>query len=328
MLTRLDSAIADIYRAISFDKKISPEELASERLAVGVSGGADSIFLAFLLHQIKANILAITVDHRLQPGSAETAGRVKTQLGKIGLETKILTWNHEDLKSGIETKAREARYRLMIEECKRRGVKQLFIAHHRGDQVETFLMNLARGSGLDGLSGIKPVSELDGIMIIRPMLDISKEEILDYLRSNNIDWQEDPTNHDESISHRNAIRKVLKTARDSHFLESRIWSATQRLSEAKSIVDKSVKQTMNKIVCWNNEQATIQTDDYRALLFGEKTYIISSILMTFSDNGRKGRFKDLERLIKSIDSCARGKKTLSHSIIQWNETGIVFSKEA
>ena len=128
--------------------------------AVAVSGGGDSLALMHLLADWArakkiAPPLVLCVDHGLRPESAKEAKTVARWAKKAGLKSEILTVRGKKPKSDIEAWARQARYSLMADRLTRHRLKALYLAHHQDDQAETFLIRLARGSGLDGLSAMR-----------------------------------------------------------------------------------------------------------------------------------------------------------------------------
>src|SRR5574344_373927 len=131
----------------------------NEKIAVGVSGGADSLALVLRFKEMGLDIVALTVDHKLRLESGEEAKYVAEIMQKYGINHYILEWNGNKPKRGIEEKAREARYELISKWCEDNKVKVLAMGHHLQDQAETFLLRLQRGSGIYGLSGILPVSQ-------------------------------------------------------------------------------------------------------------------------------------------------------------------------
>ena len=205
--------------------------IAHEIVAVAVSGGADSLALVLRLRDAGINVIALTVDHGLRSESRNEAIYVADVMKKNGIEHHILTWEGEKPTVGIEELARQARYRLMFEFCKLRGVSVLATGHHRRDQAETFLMRLQRGSGVYGLSGILPISKRDGITVIRPQLEDDPENLKDYLRSKKIVWIDDPMNDSEDFL-RVKIRKFLPELK-------KIGIDEKRLADTASVICKT-----------------------------------------------------------------------------------------
>src|SRR5689334_4230655 len=142
------------------------EELGSPLstpFALAVSGGGDSVALMHLAADwLKANGVPVelgtvlTVDHGLRPGSAREAQATASRAKSAGFKSHTLVWRGVKPRSNVEDGAREARYRLMGDWCRENGVPGVLLAHTRDDQAETFLLRLGRGSGVDGLSAMRP----------------------------------------------------------------------------------------------------------------------------------------------------------------------------
>ena len=173
---------------------------ARPRLAVGVSGGADSLGLALLAQGWTAErggeLLALIVDHGLRAESAAEAARVGGWLQARGIPHAVLRWEGEKPATGIQATARAARHRLLAERCRDEGILHLALAHHRDDQAETVLLRFARGSGIDGLAGMAPVRAAGAVRVIRPLLDLPHERLVATCRAFGQDWIEDPSNRD------------------------------------------------------------------------------------------------------------------------------------
>lgn len=180
-----------------------------EPVAVAVSGGADSMCLALLAHAVQPTT-ALTVDHGLRAGSADEARWVADQCKTRGLPHHILEWSSKTKPSAnIQAAAREARYDLLINWCRNHGVKVLMTAHHIEDQAETFLLRLARGSGIYGLAAMAPARQLTpDVRLVRPFLNSSKAQLVETLNARGMTWIEDPSNSNESFE-RVKVRQLL-----------------------------------------------------------------------------------------------------------------------
>ncbi len=153
------------------------------RLAVAVSGGPDSMALAFCLKRWcdghnQTLPLAFIVDHGLRAESAQEAIRTQENLSKLGISADILRWEHEPIVTRLHDTARKARYNLLTEACRKHGIENLLLAHQREDQAETILMRFSKGSGIGGLSGMAAVNMKDGIRIQRPFLSLPKTRLI------------------------------------------------------------------------------------------------------------------------------------------------------
>lgn len=205
-------------------------------LAVAVSGGADSMGLALWLKKYcditQKKLIALTVDHGLRVvSSTQEAIQVQAWLEEKHIETHILTWTGPKPKASIQEKAREKRYELLINFCKNNEINHLFTAHHQQDNLETFLMRLFKGSGLKGLMGILPVTQMNGITLHRPFLKVSPQRIKDYLKTVNQNYIEDPSNHNTDFK-RVFIRKNLKQLKEIGFDENSLEQVLKSLSPA------------------------------------------------------------------------------------------------
>ena len=126
-----------------------------QNFVVGISGGPDSLALAFLakIYSIKKNLIVkfFIVDHKLRPESTNEARYIKKFLKKFFINLEILTWHGKKPQSNIQSKARKKRYELLISKCKNLSIFNLILAHHQDDLIENFFIRILRGSGLKGL---------------------------------------------------------------------------------------------------------------------------------------------------------------------------------
>ncbi len=178
--------------------RLGPFERAP-RIAVGVSGGPDSLALTVLLAEWaqsrNGQVDALTVDHRLRPESTAEAEQVGAWLARLPNVThRILPWTDPKPETGIQAAARDARYRLLSSYCREQAILHLGIAHHRDDQSETHRLRAGHGSGALGLAGMSAVRALNGVRLLRPLLPIAKSELLALLAARDQHWIADPSN--------------------------------------------------------------------------------------------------------------------------------------
>lgn len=215
---------------------------AEKAVAVAVSGGPDSMVLCWLLSRWAEKngvaLHAFTVDHGLRPESAEEALQVGVWVGGWPkVEHHILKWEGEKPDARILEEARTARYALMAKAMKEAGCHSLFVAHHRDDQAETFLIRLAKGSGLDGLSGMRTLQSMEGQgVIVRPLLDVSKDEIIQMCDANNIPYVNDPTNKNEKYL-RPRLRAAKEALEEEGLSSKRLAVTARRLARAREALD-------------------------------------------------------------------------------------------
>jgi tRNA(Ile)-lysidine synthase len=175
-------------------------------LVAAVSGGSDSLSLLFLLrdflaaHAPATRLVAVTVDHGLRAASAKEAATVAALCETNGIAHRIMRWTGDKPKSGLPAAAREARYRLLFKAARASGAAHIATAHTRDDQAETLLMRLLRGSGVSGLSAMAAETEREGVRLSRPLLEISKAELIATLEAAGIAFADDPTNRDPAFT--------------------------------------------------------------------------------------------------------------------------------
>jgi len=177
------------------------------KLAVAWSGGADSTALLMMLHLAGFEVEAWHVDHAWHAASSEVAEQLKLQAAAwhIPFECRRLaapgTANREAI-------ARAGRYQALQDIARDRGLFDLALAQHQGDQAETVCMRLLQGAGVSGCRGIARQRQHDGLMLYRPLLQMPKSELVDFLKSSNIGWVEDASNRDQRLK-RNRVRLSL-----------------------------------------------------------------------------------------------------------------------
>ena len=187
-------------------------------MAVAVSGGADSMALCLLAHRWASHtgrtVLALTVDHGLRPDSAAEATQVAGWLHRRGIRHAVLPWTGPKPTAGLQAAARATRYRLLAERCRAEGIADVMVAHHAGDQAETFLMRRERGSGPRGLAAMPAARHVDGIRVLRPLLTVPKGRLIATLQACGQDWVEDPSNANQRFA-RVRTRLVLASGSPS-----------------------------------------------------------------------------------------------------------------
>ena len=218
------------------------------KMAVGVSGGIDSMCLLYWLHEIGADVVCLHVNHRLRDVADIETEYVQDVCKKLNVPCQIFYWDGEKPDTGLEAAAREARYKMMTDFCHENGIEYLLTAHQSDDQIETFLMNLSRGSGLYGLSAMLPQSTRNGITILRPLLEVSRAELKQYCDDNNIKYFIDSMNSDEHYT-RVKMRKNRHLLNDKlDISDTRILLAIQNLSRTREWMDKYIANRLEMVI--------------------------------------------------------------------------------
>ncbi len=215
-----------------------------KKLAVAVSGGVDSIALLYWMVEIGADIVCLHVNHGLRDAATIEENYVLETCKKLSVPCQVFHWDAEKPTTGIEAAARSARYKMMTDFCHQNGIEYLVTAHQSDDQIETFLMNLGRGSGVFGLSAMQNISERDGIKILRPLLNVSREELKNYCDTKKIKYFTDEMNNDARYT-RVRIRQNRHLLHDALGIsDERILLAIENLNRAR----KSIESDVDKLV--------------------------------------------------------------------------------
>ena len=187
---------------------------AGDCALVAVSGGTDSLALAYALIKeapdLAINLIAVTVDHQLQSGSADQAAKVQSELKAMGYQEVIIEKVSVKEESGLEADARAARYAALDAIAKAYGATQIFLGHTRDDQAETVLLGLARGSGTRSLSGMAVING----KYARPFLQLTREQIVAACNEVGLKPWSDPHNENAKFSRvrvRNSVLPVMES---------------------------------------------------------------------------------------------------------------------
>ncbi|SKA78692.1 tRNA(Ile)-lysidine synthase [Clostridium sp. USBA 49] len=300
----------------------------NDKIIVAVSGGPDSICLLHILYKLKEifniTLYAAHLNHCLRGDEADKDEEyVKEFCNKLGIEcfTKKIDINKLSKERGIssESAGREARYEFFDELLKKLEAQKIALAHNANDQAETVLMRIMRGTGMEGLVGIKPVRSN---IFIRPLINIKRENIEKYCKENNLNPRIDKTNL-ESIYTRNKIRLELIPYLQKNFNKD-IINVLNRLADTIIIdndyLDKISKEKYNTY-CENKAGKVII---YKGA-FSEEKAILNRIIRK-AINNLKGNLYDIEKIhIKNLielQKCNTGKKiNLPNGIIAFNNYG-------
>lgn len=216
-----------------------------DTIAVACSGGADSMALTMLAAEWckrhGRSLIALTVDHGLRGDSASEADQVGRWLAAKGIEHTVLRWEGQKPQSNIQEAARKARYKLMASFLKGRGIKHLLVAHTLEDQAETFLLRLARGSGVDGLSCMSHESNLFGLTVHRPLLQTHKRDLISYLRTHKQPFINDPSNQNMAFD-RIKIRKAMPVLEALGLTSNRLAATAKNMSRARAFLEEKANQ--------------------------------------------------------------------------------------
>lgn len=209
-----------------------------DKFAIAVSGGRDSMALARLSADYGkkhgAHVAALIVDHGLREASSHDAAQAKAWCENAGLEAQILTWRGAKPKSTVQETARHARYFLLAQAANDLDFPVVLTAHSADDQVETFLMRLARGAGPAGLAAMDDDIEIAAaagapVRLARPLLAFSRDDLTATVEEFHQDYLDDPSNEDQQFERVRARRFLAHTVREGILDPAAILRSAQRM---------------------------------------------------------------------------------------------------
>lgn len=219
---------------------IAARQLADTPCHVGLSGGCDSVSLLHLLVNLRlpGAISAVHVHHSLSPHADAWAAFCEKLCAQWSVPLAVLRVQVvAEAGEGPEAAARQARYAAFARHLPPGA--PLFLAQHRGDQAETVLFNLLRGSGVQGLAAMRPQRQRQGLHLLRPLLGVSRQELEAYARAQDLRWIEDESNDDTRFS-RNFLRQEILPALSRRFpaAEANLAQAAVHCAEAAGLLDE------------------------------------------------------------------------------------------
>lgn len=234
------------------EKYISEKGLfgKTDKLVVALSGGADSVALLRILLSLGYDCVAAHCNFHLRAAESDRdEDFVRKLCAGLSVSLEVVHFQTSDYARenslSIEMAARELRYGWFDEIRKKYGASCIAVAHHRDDSVETFLLNLSRGTGINGLKGIMPKNGF----IVRPLLEAGRDDILEYLKRIGQDYVTDSTNL-EDIYTRNKIRldiiPLFKQINPS-FCES-VFETAQRLADVAAIYRQAMNSSIERVM--------------------------------------------------------------------------------
>jgi len=253
------------------DSNISPLETADQnRILIGVSGGADSIALMRALVQLNqsaasmspASLIVAHFNHGLRGAVSDAdAAWLKTECHRFEIpfvtEKEELTKFQRETGEGLEELCRKARYHFLTRIADEHQCARIAIAHTRDDQAETVLHHIVRGTGIAGLRGIPRIRALqEGIFLIRPMLEVSREDVIHYLQACSQDFRDDASNADVRFT-RNRIRHQLLPLLKKEFnpnVVQAIYRLSQQADEVSTLITEEVDQILTAATLDQNQE--------------------------------------------------------------------------
>jgi len=321
-----------INKKIKYLFNIFEKELRiKEKFAVAVSGGPDSLALAFLskIYSIK-NKLAVKffiVDHKLRKESSQEAKKVKNLLKALNINSEILTWNGKKPKKNIQSIARKKRYELLFSKCKKYKINNLLLGHHLDDLYENFFIRIIRGSGLKGLSSLEKTNQISNINLIRPLLAFDKSDLIFISKHVFNFFVVDPSNKDFKYT-RVRIRSFIDELKKEGFDKNKLFLTIKNL--------RGSNQTLLFYVEQNKRLNSFLNQKKNELILNEHFFknphevIFRSLIDSIKIIGGKYntvRGKKIDNILNKIQNNVLIKETLGGCIIKKLNQTVIISKE-
>jgi tRNA(Ile)-lysidine synthase len=296
-------------------------------VAIAVSGGSDSMALLHLVLEWRGlmkegpKLVALTVDHGLRAESATEAKTVAAHCARLKLEHNTLQWEGSKPSTGIQAKARAARYDLMTEWCRKNSVGVLLTAHTAEDQAETVLMRARRTGSAASLAGIWPERQWGGIRVLRPVLSVRRPDLRRYLLAQGVRWIEDPSNENERFERVRARRQLA--GRDVPDLVKKAELAQEKVRAQSETIDAFVAANVT-IGQWGDLRVT--SEAVLRLESEELVCLCRRLVKALRGQAIAERAEFL-RLAEWLADAGRGRRTLNGLIFQKLRSEIAVGRE-
>ncbi len=311
-----------------FEKKLN----SNEKYLVAVSGGPDSLALAFLSKcfeiKYRKTFIYCIVDHQLRAESSKEAKKVCKILRRINVKCKILKWSGKKPSSNIQYIARLKRFALLEKECSKSKIKNILLGHQKDDLNENFFIRMTRGSGLKGLVSFGEKSKMNNFNYIRPLLDFNKNDLKKISLEVFNFFVEDPSNNNDSFK-RIRIRKLISVLEQEGLDKKKINLTIKNLKEANNALDYYALKNVEENSCFQlkSEKVTLTSN----FLKQPSEIILRSLNIVIQQISKKfypPRGKSTKKLIADLKSQNRLKKmTLGGCLFKKVNETIIILKE-
>jgi tRNA(Ile)-lysidine synthase len=316
--------INKIYNNFSKSIKIKQDFI------VGVSGGPDSLALAFFSKiyslENQLNVKFLIVDHKLRAESTKEAKQVKKTLKKFFINCEILTWYGKKPKNNIQSSARIKRYRLLISKCKKFGIKNILLAHHQDDLLENFFIRILRGSGLKGLTSFDEKTKINDVNILRPLINQKKEDMLFVSKFVFNFFVNDPSNNDKKFQ-RIRVRKLISEFKKEGLDKRKFANTIKNLKHSDAVINFFVSKNIKKNSFFSKKNGFILNQDFFSQPHEVIFRSLSDIIKLIGKKYYPVRGRKLDKIIDQISQKSFLKLTLGGCIIKKVNQTVIISKE-
>ena len=288
-------------------------KLNKNSYVIAVSGGPDSLALVALTQvysfEKKTKFHYVLINHNIRKESGKEAEKVKNLLKKHKIILNIIS-NKKKIIRNIQSEAINIRYELLLKYCKKKKVNVVLTAHNLEDQVETFFIRLSRGSGLAGLSSMKPISKLGkNVNLYRPLLDVKKKFLLKISKNTFGKYFKDPSNLNQKYL-RTKIRNLKKPLETSGIEYEQIIKSIKNLSSSKATLDRYLNEIFKETVKKLKNEIYVDLNKFKKLNKELKIGVINEAVRKLKKNYYSLRAKKVENLINNLANKKFKKSTL------------------
>ncbi len=307
----------------------------ARRLALAVSGGADSLALmvaAARWHALApstAELVVLTVDHRLRPGSGREAANVVAAAEARGLQARVLVRRGRAPAANIEAEARAARYRLLLDAARTLGASHLLTAHHRDDVAETLVLRLQRGSGVFGLAAMRAAVAANGMVIARPFLDVPRARLAATVAAAGLTPAVDAMNDDPRFA-RARVRALLPLLEREGLTAASLAATARRLADAAQAIDAAAGDLLAAAVPIDGfAVARLDGARFNAAPAAVRVRAAVRLLMAVGGGDYPPRFERLAALTgaMTVAHAGRFKRTLGGCVVERRDGDFIVYRE-
>ena len=321
----------DNKRIISIYKNFEKSLNIKKNFVVAVSGGPDSLALAFLgkIYSLKNNLSSkfIIIDHRLRPESTKEAIIVKKVLKKMSIHLEILSWKGKKPLKNIQSLARKKRYELLFSKSDKLKMNNILIGHHQEDLYENFFIRILRGSGLKGLISLDKVVKIGKKNLLRPLIHLKKEDLIFISKYVFNFYITDPSNRDKKYQ-RIRVRQLINELQKDGLDKKKFNKTIENLKYSNKVIDYYVRENLEKNSYFSakKNQLILNKDFFhnpQEVIFRSFSDVIQMV-------GKKYypvRGKKIDKIINDLENGRILKVTIGGCIVEKVNETLIISKE-